>query len=47
MVGIQESATIEPDYADLLREANLRVTRPRLLVLDLLRSTPGHHSWPC
>ena len=46
MVGIheQESATIEPDYADLLREAGLLVTRPRLLVLDLLRSTPGHHS---
>lgn len=44
MVGIQESATIEQDNADLLREAGLRVTRPRLLVIDLLRSTPGHHS---
>ncbi len=44
MVGIQESATTVPDYADLLREEGLRVTRPRLLVLDLLRSTPGHHS---
>ena len=44
MVGIQESATIDQDYADLLREADLRVTRPRLLVLNLLHSTPGHHS---
>ena len=44
MVGIQESTTIEQDNANLLREAGLRVTRPRLLVLDLLRSTPGHHS---
>lgn len=44
MVGIQESATTEHDYAGRLREAGLRVTRPRLLVLDLLRSTPGHHA---
>ncbi|MEE8267996.1 MAG: hypothetical protein V3R97_03705, partial [Gemmatimonadales bacterium] len=41
MVGIQESATTEHDHAGHLREAGLRVTRPRLLVLDLLRSTPG------
>ena len=44
MVGIQQSATVEQDYAGLLREAGLRVTRPRLLILDLLHSTAGHHS---
>lgn len=32
------------DFATNLRDGGLRVTRPRLLVLDLLESTPGHHS---
>lgn len=44
MVGIQATDVTQSDYAGLLREAGLRVTRPRILVLDLLRSTPGHHS---
>ena len=34
----------EEDFASRLRDAGLRVTRPRLLLLDLLRDTPGHHS---
>jgi Fur family ferric uptake transcriptional regulator len=44
MVGIKESVTTQNDYAGHLRDAGLRVTRPRLLVLNLLHSTPGHHS---
>ena len=44
MVGIKESITTQHDYAGHLRDAGLRVTRPRLLVLNLLHSTPGHHS---
>jgi len=36
--------TTRTDFAMNLRDGGLRVTRPRLLILDLLRSTPGHHS---
>lgn len=38
------SSTVEGDFAVRLRDAGLRVTRPRLLILDLLQSEPGHHS---
>ena len=38
------SSTVEGDFAVRLRDAGLRVTRPRLLILDLLQSKPGHHS---
>jgi len=33
-----------PRFPERLRQAGLRATRPRLLVLELLRDRPGHHS---
>lgn len=35
---------IEKDSEQLLRDAHLKVTRPRLLVLKLLHETGGHYS---
>ena len=35
---------VEGEFTVRLRDAGLRVTRPRLLVLDLLETVPGHHS---
>lgn len=44
MVVTHQSVRAEHDSVGRLREAGLRVTRPRRLVLDLLHATPGHHS---
>jgi Fur family ferric uptake transcriptional regulator len=35
---------VEGDFSVRLRDAGLRVTRPRLLILDLMQTEPGHHS---
>jgi Fe2+ or Zn2+ uptake regulation protein len=44
MEALGVSSPVEADFAVRLRDAGLRVTRPRLLILELLQSEPGHHS---
>jgi Fur family ferric uptake transcriptional regulator len=39
-----DHATVEPSPDRRLREAHLKVTRPRLLLLQLVSELQGHHS---
>jgi len=43
-LGMASGIDAEARWSDRLREAGLRVTRPRVTVLDLLAELGGHHT---